>query len=91
VAAVVLSIVLAGGLGLMLGSVVPVHSFSMPHFGNPLREDPFAVADPAGGRWLERSEPTRVDIDSVGVHAPLTALGLDHEGNFEVPKMWRPH
>jgi hypothetical protein len=91
VAAVVLSFVLAGGLGLMLSSVVPAPSFSLPHFGNPFHEDPFAVADPAGGTWLDRSEPTRVDIDAVGVHAPLTALGLDYEGNFEVPKMWRPH
>jgi hypothetical protein len=91
VAAVLLSILLVGGLGLMLGSVVPIPSISMPHFGNPLHKDPFAVADPAGGTWLDRSEPTRVDIDAVGVHAPLTALGLDYEGNFEVPKMWRPH
>jgi hypothetical protein len=91
VAAVILSFVLAGGLGLMLGSVVPVTSISMPHFGNPRHDDPFAVADPTGGTWLDRSEPTRVDIDAVGVHAPLTALGLDYEGNFEVPKMWRPH
>ncbi len=88
VAAALLSILLAGGLGLMLGSTIAIR---MPHFANPFEDDPFAVADPAGGTWLDRSEPTRVDIDAVDVHAPLTALGLDHEGNFEVPKQWRPH
>ncbi|MEU5871463.1 class F sortase [Glycomyces sp. NPDC047369] len=89
-AAVVLSIVLAGGLGLMLGSVVPVPSLRWPEFHSPFEDDPFAVADPAGGDWLDRSEPTRVDIDRLDVHAPLTALGLDFRGNFEVPAMWRP-
>ncbi|MCC3763762.1 class F sortase [Glycomyces sp. TRM65418] len=91
VAAVVLSIVLAGGLGLMLGSVVPMPSLRMPHFASPFDDDPFAVADPAGRTWLDRSAPTRVDIAAVDVHAPLTGLGLDYEGNFEVPRMWRPH
>lgn len=89
VAAVALSVLLAGGLGLMLGSVVPVPSLRMPQFS--FGEDPFAVADPGGGTWLDRSEPTRVDIDAVDVHAPLTSLDLDYEGDFEVPKLWRPH
>ncbi|WP_158299816.1 class F sortase [Glycomyces paridis] len=91
VAAFVLAIVLAGGLGLVVGGVVPVPSLRWPHFSSPFHDDPFAVADPAGGDWLDRSEPTRVDIDAVDVHAPLSALGLDYEGNFEVPPMWRPH
>jgi hypothetical protein len=91
VAAAVLSFVLAGGLGLMLGSVVPVPSLRLPQWGGPFAEDPFAVVDPAGRTWLDRSEPVRVDIDAVDVHAPLIALGLDHEGDFEVPKPWRPH
>jgi hypothetical protein len=92
VAAVALSILLAGGLGLMLGSVVPVPSLRMPQWDSPFAaENPFAVADPAGGTWLDRSEPTRVDVNAVDVHAPLTALGLDYEGNFEVPRLWRPH
>jgi len=90
VAAVVLSFLLAGGLGLMAGSVVPVPALRWPHFTSPFDDDPFAVADPAGGDWLDRSEPTRVDIAAVDVHAPLTALGLDYRGNFEVPAMWRP-
>jgi hypothetical protein len=89
VAAVTLSVLLAGGLGLMLGSVIPVPSLRMPQFS--FDDDPFAVADPAGGTWLDRSEPTRVDIDAVDVHAPLTSLDLDYEGDFEVPKLWRPH
>jgi hypothetical protein len=89
VAAVALSVLLAGGLGLMLGSVVPVPSLRMPQFS--FDDDPFAVADPAGGAWLDRSEPTRVDIAAVDVHAPLTSLDLDYEGDFEVPKLWRPH
>jgi hypothetical protein len=89
VAAAVLSFVLAGGLGLMLGGVLPVPSLRLPQWG--AAENPFAVADPAGGTWLDRSEPVRVDIDAVDVHAPLVALGLDHEGHFEVPKPWRPH
>jgi hypothetical protein len=89
VAAVVLSILLAGGLGLMIGGAVPVPSLRMPQFS--LDDDPLAIADPAGGTWLDRSEPTRVDIDAVDVHAPLTALDLDYQGNFEVPRMWRPH
>ncbi|HEX2144928.1 MAG TPA: class F sortase [Glycomyces sp.] len=91
VAAVVLSVLLAGGLGLMVGSVIPMPSLRMPHFDSPFADDPFAVADPAGRTWLDRSEPSRVDIPAVDVHAPLTALGLDHEGDFEVPRMWRPH
>ncbi|RRR99145.1 class F sortase [Glycomyces terrestris] len=91
VAAVVLSFLLAGGLGLMIGSVTPVPSLHWPEFGNPFRDDPFAVADPAGGDWLDRSAPTRVDIDRIGVHAPLAPLGLDYRGDFEVPRMWRPH
>jgi hypothetical protein len=90
VAAAVLSFVLAGGLGLMLGSVVPVPSLRLPDWGFAA-EDPFAVADPAGGTWLDRSEPVRVDIDAVDVHAPLVALGLDHAGDFEVPNLRRPH
>ncbi|SDE00364.1 class F sortase [Glycomyces harbinensis] len=91
VAAVVLSILLAGGLGLMVGGVAPLPTLSMPEFANPFDDDPFALADPAGGDWLDRSDPTRVDIPSVDVHAPLTALGLDYRGNFEVPASWRPH
>ncbi|MBO3733749.1 class F sortase [Glycomyces niveus] len=91
VAFVALSFVLAGGLGLMLGSVLTLPAIELPRFESPFRDDPFAVADPAGGAWLDRSEPTRVDIDAVDVHAPLTALGLDYEGDFEVPGMWRPH
>jgi hypothetical protein len=86
VAALVLSILLAGGLGLMLGSVLP-----MPRTPSAPYDSDHTVADPAGGTWLDRSEPIRVDIDAVDVHAPLTALGLDHEGNFEVPQMRRPH
>ncbi|GAA2266562.1 hypothetical protein GCM10009853_019710 [Glycomyces scopariae] len=91
VAAVVLSMLLAGGLGLMIGSVTPVPSLRWPEFHSPFDDDPFLVADPAGGDWLDRSAPTRVDIDRLDVHAPLTALGLDYQGNFEVPRMWRPH
>ena len=89
VAAAVLTFVLAGGLGLMLGSVLPVPSLRLPQWGAD--GDPFAIADPAGGTWLGRSAPVRVDIDAVDVHAPLVPLGLDHEGNFAVPKPWRPH
>jgi hypothetical protein len=91
VAAAALAFVLAGGLGLMLGSVTPVPSLHWPEFRNPFAGDPFAVADPAGGDWLDRSEPVRVDIDRLGVHAPLTPLGLDSDGDFEVPSMRRPH
>ncbi|WP_133884151.1 class F sortase [Glycomyces sp. NRRL B-16210] len=87
VAAVVLAILLAGGLGLVVGSVVPMPHLRLPQFG----DDPFAVADPAGGDWLGRSEPTRVDIEAVGVHAPLTGLGLDRNGDFEVPALRKPH
>jgi hypothetical protein len=90
VAAAVLTFVLAGGLGLMLGSVVPVPSLRLPDWGFAA-EDPFAVADPGGGTWLDRSEPVRIDIDAVDVHAPLVALGLDRDGDFEVPDLWRPH
>ncbi|MEU6858401.1 class F sortase [Glycomyces sp. NPDC046736] len=90
VAVVVLSILLAGGLGLMAGSALPVPTWRWPDL-NPFADDPFAVADPAGGTWLDRSTPTRVDIDAAGVHAPLVELGLDYRGDFEVPKMWRPH
>ncbi|MCD0445557.1 class F sortase [Glycomyces sp. A-F 0318] len=90
VAFTVLSILLAGGLGLMAGGAAPLPSWRMPDFG-AFSDDPFAVADPAGGDWLDRSEPTRVDIPSIGVHAPLTALDLDYRGDFEVPALWRPH
>jgi hypothetical protein len=88
IAAIVLSFLLAGGLGLMVGGALPLPS--LPRFENPFADAPFAV-DPAGGDWLDRSEPTRVDIPSLGVHAPLTALGLDRHGDFEVPAMRRPH
>lgn len=91
VVAAVLAWLLAGGLGLMLGSVTPVPSLHWPEFRNPFAGDPFAVADPAGGDWLDRSEPTRVDIDRLGVHAPLAPLGLDADGDFEVPSTRRPH
>jgi hypothetical protein len=91
VAAAVLSFLLAGGLGLMAGGAVPLPSWRMPDFADPFGDDPFAVADPAGGEWLDRSAPTRVDIPAVGVHAPLTALGLDRRGDFEVPPTHRPH
>nr|WP_255672762.1 class F sortase [Glycomyces amatae] len=74
----------------MAGGAAPLPSWRMPDFG-AFSDDPFAVADPAGGDWLDRSEPTRVDIPSIGVHAPLTALDLDYRGDFEVPALWRPH
>lgn len=91
VAAVVLAMLLAGGLGLVVGSAVPMPHLRWPQFGGLFHDDPFAVADPAGGDWLGRSEPVRVDIEAVGVHAPLTALGLDHKGDFEVPALRKPH
>lgn len=91
VAAFVLAVLLAGGLGLMAGGAAPLPHLQMPQFGGFFEDDPFAVADPAGGDWLDRSEPTRVDIEAVGVHAPLTALGLDRKGDFEVPALRRPH
>lgn len=91
VAFTVLSILLAGGLGLMVGGAAPLPSWRMPDFGAVFSDDPFAVADPAGGDWLDRSAPTRVDIPSIDVHAPLTDLDLDYRGDFEVPAAWRPH
>ncbi|THV42328.1 class F sortase [Glycomyces buryatensis] len=87
-----LSLLLAGGLGLMIGGVVPVPSFRLPswpehHWG----DDSFVGFDPTGGEWLDRSVPTRVDVDAVDIHAPLTDLGMGYKGRFEVPPLSQPH
>ena len=76
VVAVLLSMLLAGGLGLVAGGLTPVPSWSWPSL--PQRAfgaEPFFAADPNGGEWLERSRPVRVDIEAVGVHAPLVKTG----------------
>jgi hypothetical protein len=83
---------LAGGLCLVAGGLTPVPSWSWPSF--PQRGfgvEPFFAADPNGGEWLERSRPVRVDIETVGVHAPLVKTGVTRGGEFEVPSLYRPH
>ncbi|OPC79543.1 hypothetical protein B4N89_35740 [Embleya scabrispora] len=53
-----------------------------------------ALGDPAGsaaapappeGPILARSEPVTVDITEIGVHAPVTSVGLDADGAVQVP------
>lgn len=39
---------------------------------------------------MPRSEPVRVDIPSIDVHAPVGRVGLDPAGTVEVPPLERP-
>lgn len=92
VLAVALSMLLAGGLGLALGGVLPVPSLHLPSWPDRAAGgEAFSAVDPNGGVWLGRSEPTRVDAADVGIHAPLTGLGVGREGEFEVPPLFQPH
>ncbi|MCH7230660.1 class F sortase [Glycomyces sp. L485] len=90
-AAVGLAMLMAGGLGLMLGGLTPVPTIRLPGWSAHSAGDVGFTVDPDGGGWLDRSEPTRVDAEAVGMHAPLVDLGMSRGGEFEVPPLGRPH
>ena len=90
-AAVALAMLLAGGLGLALGGVTPIPSVRLPSWPDFSSDDPLYAVDPNGGDWLGRSEPTRVDVEAVGIHAPLVDLGIGYRGAFEAPPLAQPH
>jgi sortase family protein len=46
---------------------------------------PPATPPPTEGPTLARSEPVTVDIAQIGLHAPVTSVGLDSEGSVQVP------
>ncbi|GAB3645381.1 class F sortase [Glycomyces tarimensis] len=87
--AVALAMLLAGGLGLVLGGLTPVPTLRWPDWTErPAGDQVYAVdADD----WLDRSEPLRVDAEAVGLHAPLVDLGMSRQGEFEVPPLSQPH
>jgi Sortase domain len=39
---------------------------------------------------LSRSQPVRIDIPSIGVHAKIISLGLDQDGSIAVPSLRTP-
>ncbi|MFI1385660.1 class F sortase [Embleya sp. NPDC020886] len=51
----------------------------------PSPTDTAPAAPAVEGPLLARSEPAAIDIAEIGLHAPLTAVGLDAAGAVQVP------
>lgn len=64
----------------------PTAATAAPKVVSTTTPSPAPPAAPAvEGPLLSRSEPATVDIAEIGLHAPVTAVGLDTEGSVQVP------
>lgn len=89
-----LTVIAAAGCGLLLGALTPLPAASpqpqavaVPPSVPPVPS--LAPGETAVG--LSRSAPTVVDIDAIGVHSPVTPVGLERDGTIAAPDLDAPH
>ncbi|ADD42835.1 peptidase C60 sortase A and B [Stackebrandtia nassauensis DSM 44728] len=90
-----LTVIAAAGCGLMLGALTPLPSTSPQPQAVPVPPSVPPVPSLSPGQiappGLSRSTPTVVDIAAIGVHSPVTPVGLDRDGTIEAPDLDQPH
>lgn len=73
---------------LLTGCTVPPDSFTTPASDPPA--SPATQTPPSVQLGLPRSEPTTLDIPTIGVHSSLVTLGLNPDQTVQVPPVTTP-
>jgi hypothetical protein len=95
------AVLAAAGLGLGLGlglagcggAAGSPESAAPPTAAPPASRPAAGVTAPAGGpaaAVLGHSQPVRLDVPAIGVHAPVGTLGLKSDGTIQEPPLSRP-
>jgi hypothetical protein len=93
IAALAMVVVASAGAGLLAAAyaTAPVPPPQPAAAAAPASSSPSPTPTPsATPPVLPRSAPTRVDIASINLHAPIAALGVDNDGSVQVPPLERP-